>query len=446
MSTDPLDLIGTLIGKARAAGADAVDAVYTARTAHGVQIRNGKTEDLERSETCDLGLRVFTGRQSAIVSATSLDPARFDALVEQALAMARVLPEDPHAGLSPQAEHGFVDGTGLDLLDSARPDTAALMARARAAEDAALAVAGVTNSSGGSASFGLADIVLMTSAGFSGRYARSSHSVSVSVLAGQGTGMQRDYDYDATVHLSDLADAGTIGRSAGEKAVARLNPTRPRTGSMHVVFDPRVSSSLLGHLAGAVNGTAIARGTSFLKDRMGRRIMPAGIDILDDPTRVRGLSAHPFDGEGVRCGELAIVQDGVLANWALDSRSARQLGLPGNGRASRGSSAPPGPSLGSLYARPGAPTPAALMADIAEGIYITELMGSAINGLTGDYSRGASGFMIRGGTLAEPVAELTIAGNLNDMFARMMLADDLVFRRGINAPTIRIDDMMIAGS
>lgn len=442
MSTAPLDLIGTLIGKARAAGADAVDAAYSARTAHGVQIRNGKTEDLERSETCDLSLRVFLGRQSASVSATSLDPARFDALVEQALAMARVLPEDPYAGLSPQAEQGFVDATGLDLLDTAQPDTAALMDRARAAEDAALAVSGVTNSSGGSASFGLADIVLMTSAGFSGRYARSSHSVSVSVLAGLGTGMQRDYDYDATVHLSDLADAGTIGRSAGEKAVARLAPTRPRTGSMPVVFDPRVSSSLLGHLAGAVNGSAIARGTSFLKEKMGLRILPEGVDIFDDPTRIRGLSAHPFDGEGVRCGELAIVQDGVLINWALDSRSARQLGLPGNGRASRGGS----PSLGSLYARPGAPTPAALMADIQEGIYVTELMGSAINGLTGDYSRGASGFMIRGGTLAEPIAELTIAGNLNDMFARMVLADDLVFRRGINAPTIRIDDMMIAGS
>ena len=244
------------------------------------------------------------------------------------------------------------------------------------------------------------------------------------------------------MHLSDLADAATIGRSAGEKAVARLNPTRPRTGSLPVVYDPRVSSSLLGHLAGAVNGSAIARGTSFLKEKMGQRILPEGVDILDDPTRVRGLSSHPFDGEGVRCGELVIVRDGVLTNWALDSRSARQLGLLGNGRASRGGS----PSLASLYARPGAPTPAELMADIQEGIYVTELMGSAINGLTGDYSRGASGFMIRGGMLAEPVAELTIAGNLHDLFARMILANDLVFRRGINAPTIRIDDMMIAGS
>ncbi|MBM9401304.1 TldD/PmbA family protein [Gluconacetobacter azotocaptans] len=446
MTHDPLDLIGTLIGKARAAGADAADAVYMARTSHAVQVRNGRTEDLERSETTDLGLRVFVGRRSAIVSATGLDPERFDQLVEQGLAMARVVPEDPHSGLSPQAESGFLDAAGLDLLDPAQPGTAELLGRARAAEDAAMAVTGVTNSNGGSASAGLSEIVLMTSAGFSGRYARSSHSVSASVLAGQGTGMQRDYDFHATVHLHDLDDPAVIGRSAGERAVARLNPTRPRTGTLPVVFDPRVSSSLLGHLAGAVNGSAIARGTSFLKDRMGQRIMPAGVHILDDPTRPRGLTAHPFDGEGARTGELVIVEDGILRNWALDSRSARQIGLPGNGRASRGASAPPSPSLGSLYARPGAPTPEELMADITEGLYITEMMGSAINGLTGDYSRGAAGFMIRNGVLAEPVAELTVAGNLNDMFARLILASDLEFRRGINAPTIRIDDMMIAGS
>ncbi|WP_323991212.1 TldD/PmbA family protein [Nguyenibacter sp. L1] len=446
MTGDPLDLIGDLLAMARAAGADAADALYLARTTQGVQVRNGRTEDLERSETQDLGLRVFVGRRSSIVSATGLDPERFAPLVEQALAMARVVPEDPHAGLSPLAETGFVDGTGLDLLDMARPDTASLLARARAAEDAALSVAGVTNSNGGSATASLSDIVLMSSAGFSGRYARSGHSVSASVLAGHGTGMQRDYDYHSAVHLADLDDPAAIGRSAGERTVARLNPGRPRTGRMAVVYDPRVSASLLGHLAGAVNGNAIARGTSFLKDRMGQRIMPAGLDILDDPTRPRGLAAHPFDGEGVRSGVLEIVRDGVLTNWALDSRSARQIGTTGNGRASRGPSAPPVPSLGSLYARPGTLTPAALMQDIAEGIYVIELMGSAINGLTGDYSRGAAGFMIRGGVLAEPVAELTIAGNLNDMFARMVLADDLEFRRATNAPTIRIDDMMIAGA
>ncbi|MBL7237387.1 MAG: TldD/PmbA family protein [Komagataeibacter hansenii] len=446
MTPEPLDLIATLLDTARAAGADAADAVYMTRIAHGAQVRNGKAEDLERSETCDLGLRVFVGQRSAIVSATSLDPARFAPLVAQALAMARVVPEDRFAGLCDQAVHGHVDAAGLDLLDMTEPPTTALIERARTAEAAALAITGVSNTNGASASAGRMDIVMMTSAGFSGGYSRSSHSISASVVAGQGTGMQRDYDYHSAVHLSDLEDAATIGRHAGERAVARLNPVRPRTGRMPIVLDPRISTSLLGHLSGAVNGIAIARGTSFLKDRMGQQIMGTDITIIDDPLRIRGLGAHPFDGEGVRTKPLTIVENGVLQTWALDARSARQLGLTSNGCAGRGASSPPSPSLGNMHIQPGRVTPHDLMADIGEGIYITELMGSAINGITGDYSRGASGFMIRNGQLAEPVAELTVAGNLVDMFARMQVANDLDFRRTTNAPTVRIDDMMIAGA
>ncbi|GAN98378.1 Zn-dependent microcin-processing peptidase U62/PmbA/TldD [Komagataeibacter xylinus NBRC 13693] len=446
MNTDPLDLISTLLTRARAAGADAADAIYATRVAHGAQVRNGQTEDLERSETCDLGLRVFVGQRSAIVSATALDPERFDALAERAVAMARVVPEDRFAGLCAEAATTFTDATGLDLSDPTEVTTTDLVARARAAEDAALAVTGITNSNGASASFGLSDIILMTSAGFSGRYARTSHSVSASAVAGSGTKMERDYDYHAAVHLSDLEDAGLIGRRAGERTVARLNPVRPRTGRMPIVLDPRVSTSLLGHLSGAINGIAIARGTSFLKEKMDCRIMPAGITIIDDPRRVRGPGAHPFDGEGMLTSTRTLVEDGVLKTWALDSRSARQLGLRPNGCASRGTSGPPAPSLGNMFMQPGDLTPAALMADIKEGIYITELMGSAINGITGDYSRGAAGFMIRDGVLAEPVSELTVAGNLNDMFARLVPASDLVFRQSTNAPTIRIDDMVIAGS
>ncbi|GAB6967981.1 TldD/PmbA family protein [Komagataeibacter kakiaceti JCM 25156] len=446
MSTDPIDQISTLIARARAAGADAADAVYISRTAHGAQVRNGRTEDLERSETCDLGLRVFVGQRAAIVSATALDPTRFDTLAERAVAMARVVPEDRFAGLCAQAETGFVDATGLDLFDPTEPTTTDLIARARVAEDAALAVRGVSNSNGASSSFGLSDIILMTSAGFSGRYARTSHSVSVSTVAGSGTAMQRDYDYHSAVHLSDLEDASLIGRRAGERTVARLNPVRPRTGRMPIVLDPRVSTSMLRHLSGAINGVAIARGTSFLKDAMGNRIMPAGITIIDDPRRVRGTGARPFDGEGMLSAANTLVEDGVLKTWALDSRSARQLGLKSNGCASRGTSGPPSPSLGNMYMTPGSLTPVALMADIAEGIYITEMMGSAINGITGDYSRGAAGFMIRDGVLAEPVAELTVAGNLKDMFLRLVAANDLTFRQSTNAPTIRIDDMMIAGA
>ncbi|RFD19151.1 TldD/PmbA family protein [Komagataeibacter melaceti] len=446
MSSDPIDQISALIARARAAGADAADAVYISRTAHGVQVRNGQTEDLERSETCDLGLRVFVGQRAAIVSATALDPTRFDTLAERAVAMARVVPEDRFAGLCAQAETGFVDATGLDLFDPAEPTTADLLTRACVAEEAALAVKGVSNSNGASSSFGLSDIIIMTSAGFSGRYARTSHSVSVSTVAGAGTAMQRDYDYHSAVHLSDLEDAGLVGRRAGERTVARLDPVRPRTGRMPIVLDPRVSTSILGHLSGAINGVSIARGTSFLKDRMDSRIMPAGITIIDNPRRVRGPGARPFDGEGMLTAPQTLVEDGVLKTWALDSRSARQLGLKPNGCASRGTSGPPSPSLGNMHMTPGELTPTELMADIAEGIYITEMMGSAINGITGDYSRGAAGFMIRNGVLAEPVAELTVAGNLKDMFMRLVAANDLTFRQASNAPTIRIDDMMIAGA
>ncbi|QBL94838.1 Metalloprotease PmbA [Komagataeibacter saccharivorans] len=446
MSSNPIDQIATLITRAKGAGADAADAIYVSRTAHGAQVRNGRTEDLERSETCDLGLRVFVGQRAAIVSATALDPARFDALAERAVAMARVVPEDRFAGLCAEAEHRFVDAAGLDLFDPTEPATGDLITRARVAEESALAVEGVSNSNGASASFGLSDIILMTSAGFSGRYARTSHSVSVSTVAGSGTKMERDYDYHAAVHLSDLEDAALVGRRAGERTVARLNPVRPRTGRMPIVLDPRVSTSMLGHLSGAINGISIARGTSFLKEKMDSRIMPAGITIIDDPRRVRGPGARPFDGEGMLTATRTLVEDGVLKTWALDSRSARQLGLKPNGCASRGTSGPPAPSLGNMYMQPGSMTPTELMADITEGIYITEMMGSAINGITGDYSRGAAGFMIRNGVLAEPVAELTVAGNLNDMFMRLVPANDLTFRQSTNAPTIRIDDMMIAGA
>jgi len=442
-----LDLIEDLIARARRAGADAADAILASGTALGVSVRKGKTEDLERSESTDIGLRVFVGARSAIASTTTLDPARFDVLVEQALSMARVVPEDRFAGLSDLTRAGRFDAAGLDLDDpAAAPDADALLERARMVEAAALDVPGVTNTSGGSASYGRTTIVLATSAGFTGHYARTSHSVSASVLAGTGTGMERDYDYHGAVHLDDLRDAREVGRSAGERAVRRLNPSRPRTGLMPVIYDPRVSGGLLGHLAGAINGSSIARGTSFFKDRMGQRVLPAGLSLIDDPLRVRGLRSRPFDGEGAMMQPLSLVEDGVLTQWVLDSRSARQLGLVSNARAGRGSSSPPSPSLSNLYLSPGHVTPAALMADITEGLYITEMMGSAINGLTGDYSRGASGFMIRNGEIAEPVAGITVAGNLVDMFARMIPADDLAFRFGNDAPTIRIDAMSVAGT
>jgi PmbA protein len=439
-----LDRLDTLLQQARAAGADAADAILFVSTSVSVERRLGQMENLERSESRDLGLRVFVGQRSAIVSATAAEPGRFADLAARAVAMARVVPEDPFSGLAEQWAPPE-DVTALDLLDPVEPDLASLIERAQTAEEAALLVPGVTNSEGGSAGYSRTDIYLATSAGFAGAFARTGHSVSASVLAGTGTDMQRDYDYHGAVHLSDLDDAAVIGRRAGDRAVARLHPARPKTAKLPVIYDPRVSGSLVSHLSGSINGASIARGTSFLKDKLGARIFPEGIHIIDDPRRVRGSRSWTFDGEGVPTQRRALVEDGVLQTWLLDDRSARQLGLKSTGNASRGTGGPPGPSATNLFMQPGTITPNELMADIVEGLYITEMIGNSLNGLTGDYSRGASGFMIRNGALAEPVAEITVAGNLLDMFMHLTPANDLVFRRGTDAPTIRVDGMTLAG-
>ncbi len=402
-----------------------------------------RAETVERAESQDVGLRAFVGQRAAIVSASSLEPSQFAALAERVVAMARALPEDRFAGLSGMS--GAADGGELDLEDAAEPDVASLTERALAAEAAALAVDGVTQSGEASAGYSKSTLVLVTSDGFMGSFARTSHSVSASAVAGAGVAMQRDYDYHSAVHLADLEAATAIGRSAGERAIARLKPAKPRTGTMTVVWDPRVASSLLGHLANAVNGVSIARGTSFLKDRLGTRIMREGVNVIDDPRRVRGLRSRPFDGEGLATRRLAIVEDGVLRSWVLDGRSGRQLGMASTGHASRGTSGPPSPSTSNLTLSAGSVTVNELIGDIVEGLYVTEMMGSAVSGITGDYSRGASGFMIRDGALAEPVAELTVAGNLLGMLRELTPASDLVVRRGVDSPTVRIDGLTVAG-
>ena len=439
-----LNLLADLIAAARKAGADQADAVLVGGASLSVQRRLGKTEHVERSENRDVGLRVFVGQKIASVSATTLDPAGFAALAERAVAMAKVVPDDPFASLAdPQVPP---DAAWLDLVDAAEPSAETLVARAAAAEEAALAVPGITNSEGASAGYGRTDIFLVTSAGFAGSAARTSHSISAVVLGGTGTDMQRDYDYHSAVHLSDLDDPAAIGRSAGERTMARLNPTRPKTGTVAVVFDPRLSGGLVGHLLGAINGAGVARGTSFLKDKMGARIFAPGIRILDDPHRIRGLRSRAFDAEGLPTKPLALIEDGILQSWLLDLRSARQLKLTSTAHAGRGTNGPPSPGPSNAYLAAGTVSPAELMADIKEGLYVTELAGMGINGLTGDYSRGAAGFMIRNGQRAEPVAEITIAGNLIDMFLRMIPANDLTFRRGTDAPTIRIDGLTMAGA
>ena len=440
----PLDLLADLIGRAKAAGADVADAVLLSGTSLSVERRLGRTEKLEQSEARDLGLRVFVGRRSAVVSSSAADPAGFAALAERAVAMARVEPEDPYSGLAEQAS--APEPAALDLHDPAAPDAAALLARASAAEEAALAVSGVTNSEGAEATYRHSDVVLVTSAGFAGQYSRTSHGVTAVALAGAGVDMQRDYDSASAVHLSDLEDAAGIGHTAGTRAVARMNPRRARTARLPVVYDPRVAGSLLNHLTAAINGATIARGTSFLKDMLGQAVFAAGMEVHDDPRRPRGLRSKPFDAEGVPTAARALVQDGVLTTWLLDSRSARQLGLRSTGHAVRGTGGPPSPAPTNLFMAPGTLSPTALMADIREGLYVTELIGMGVNGITGDYSRGAAGFMIRDGVLAEPVAEITIAGSLPAMFRELTAADDLVLRRGTDAPTVRVEGMTLAGA
>lgn len=442
--TDPLSLLADLISHARKAGADAADAVLVSGTSLSVARRLGKTEHLERSEGQDLGLRVFLGQHAAIVSSTTVDPKAFASLAERAVAMAKVVPEDPFTGLAATAAPP--QAIDLDMQDPTVPSVKALVERAAAAEDAAMAVHGITNSEGADAGYGRSELALVTSAGFAGQRGGTSHSISATAIAGAGTNMQRDYDYHSAVYLADLDDPVRIGHSAGERAIARLNPTRPKTARVPVVYDPRVAGGLLGHLAGAINGATVARGTSFLKEKLHQRIFASGIDVHDDPRRVRGARSRAFDAEGTPTAARLLVQDGILATWLLDSRAARQLGMVSTGHAARGVGGPPSPSSTNLYLAAGKLTPVELMADIKLGVYVTELIGMGVNGVTGDYSRGAAGYMIRDGALAEPVAEITVAGNLMTMFASMVPANDLTFRRGVDSPTVRIEGMTMAGT
>ncbi|MEJ1157742.1 TldD/PmbA family protein [Prosthecomicrobium sp. N25] len=435
------DHAARLVEAARRAGADAADAVAVRGIALGVNVRLGKVEESERSESDDFGLRVFVGRRNALVSANSLsDPA---ALAARAVAMARAAPEDPFAGLADPASLGtrFPD---LDMLDAHVPTAAELTGMALAAEDAARAVAGVTNSGGAGASWSLGGLVLVTSHGFAGTWLASRFSLSVTAIAGEGTGMERDWDATAKGHREDLDAPDKVGRTAGERAVRRLNPRKAETGQVPVIYDRRAATSLVGHLAGAVNGAAIARKTSFLKDRMGERVFAPGVTIVDDPSLKRGLGSRPFDGEGVVGDPLAVIEDGVLRHWFLDSASARELGLATNGRASRGTGNP-SPGSTNLTLMAGATSREDMIRSVARGLYITDLIGHGANGVTGDYSRGASGFWIENGELAYPVSEITVAGNLKDMYPRLTPASDLEYRFGINAPSVMIEGLTIAG-
>lgn len=439
------DRAAALIDLARQAGADAADAIYSGSSSEGVQVRLGKLEDIERSESEHLDLRVFVGSRSASIGSSDLSDAALRELAGRAVDMARAAPEDQYAGLAPE---GLLHRTALpplDLEDSAEPSPQDLLARALAAEDAARAVAGVTNSEGGSASMARRVMALVTSHGFAGAYGGTSHGISAVVIAGEGDSMQRDYGFRTARHFGDLPAPEEIGQMAGDRAVARVNPGRLKSGPLPVVFDPRVGGSLIGHLTGAMSGNAIARRASYLLDRDGAQLFKSGISIVDDPLRQRGLSSRPFDGEGLPVARRELVADGRLTGWLMDSAAARQLGGQPTGHAVRGAGGSPGVGTSNLHLAAGALSPEELMADIADGVYVNELIGHGVNGVTGDYSRGASGFRIVGGKIAGPVAEFTIAGNLIDMFAALTPANDLEWHRGVNVPTIRVDGLTIAG-
>lgn len=440
-----LTLLEDLVRRARRAGADQADAVGVESVAHGASFRRGKPEDIERSESMDVGLRVLIGQRQAFVSSTDRQSAQLDQVVERAVAMAKLAPEDKFCGLADPAVLAR-DLPDLDLLDATpEPEIDQLIDQARQLEEAALAVPGVTNCEGASASASGGLVGLVTSGGFAGAYAGTSFSMSVSAIAGEGMRMQRDYDFTSGRHQSELADPAKIGKHAGERAIKRLDPRTMPSGKLPVVFDPRVAGSLLGHLAGAINGAGVARGTSFLKDQLGQQIFPAGVTIVDDPLRRRGPRSRPYDGEGVAVRRRAVIDNGVLTGWLLDTASARQLGLSTTGNAMRGAGSPPSPGVTNFYLEPGKMTPAELIADIDAGFYVTELIGFGVNGVTGDYSRGASGFWIDHGQITFPVDQMTIAGNLKEMFLHMTPANDLTFRYGTDSPTVRLDGMSIAG-
>jgi PmbA protein len=439
-------IVESLVERGIGAGATAADAIYVGSRSSGVQVRLGELEDVARSEGEEIGLRLFVGQRSASVASSDLSKEVLDTLVERCLAMAKEAPEDPFAGLAPtellhRGELPFIDNE-----DSREPDPAELRERALEAENAALAIAGVTNSSGSGASASASTLALATSGGFSGAYRTSGHGCSTTVVAGEGSGMQRDHAWHSARHLEDLEAPHIIGRRAGERAVARLNPTRPRPGKYPVLFEPRAGASLLGHFIGAINGSAVARKTSFLQDKLGDRVFAAGITIIDDPLRLRGLRSRPFDGEGLSVSRRELVVDGILQSWIAESASARQLGIQPTGNASRGVGGAPGAAPTNLYMTAGSRTREELLAAFPEAVLVTELIGQGVNNVTGDYSRGATGFMVRNGEIAEPVDEITVASNLIDMFATLEPASDLEFRYGTDTATLLVPEMTVGSA
>ncbi|WP_298853624.1 TldD/PmbA family protein [uncultured Ruegeria sp.] len=448
MTRTPEEISQQLLDVARQAGAEAADAIVLDGSSVSVEVRGGALEHAERSEGADLGLRVFLGKRSAIVSSSDSRPDTLRAMAERAVAMAKEAPEDPFSGLADkdQLVTGW-DVHSLELLDSApAPSAETLMQDALIAEAAALAVNGVSQVSDAAASYGTHRVHLAATNGFSGGYERSSRSVSCVAISGEGTGMERDYDGDSRTFQSDLRSADEIGRTAGERAVQQVGARKPETGSFPVLFDERISSSLIGHLLAASNGAAIARGASWLEGSLGQEVLPAHLSLIEDPHRPRISGSRPFDAEGLPTQRRAVVEDGILTGWTLDLSSGRKLDMASTGNAARGVSGPPSPSNWNLSLTQGDQSRAELLREMGTGLLVTSLIGSTINPNTGDYSRGASGFWVENGEITHPVNECTIAGNLRDMLRRIIPANDARPYLSRVVPSLLIEGMTLAGN
>ena len=436
-----IDKASALVEAARKAGADSSDAVIVRSRSVSVSVRLGKVEATEASENDDFSLRVFVGKRVASISANlSADPI---SLAERAVAMAKVSPENPFEGLADRTR--LVKAPkDLDLFDPFVPDSKYLTEKALETENSALSVKGVTNSDGASAGYGSGGLVLVTSDGFCGSYQSSRFSFSCSALAGEGTAMERDYDYTTALHHEDLDKTTTIGKNAGERAVRRLNAQKAKTGTVNVIFEPRMARTIASHIASMVNGAAVARKTSLLQNRMGEQIMKPTITVTDQPLKKRGNSSRPFDGEGVEGVALNVIENGVLKHWFLSSSVARELHLETNGHGVRSASSVQ-PASTNFAIEPGDKTPEEIMQEIKTGFYVTELVGHGVDLVTGQYSRGASGFWIENGELAYPVSEVTLGSNLIDMLSHLTPASDIDRRYGTAAPTLLIEGMTLAG-
>ncbi|MDR6624648.1 TldD/PmbA family protein [Caulobacter segnis] len=439
------NLLHDVVAAARKAGADAAEAVFAERQSLSVSVRLGELEEVEREEARDLGLRVFIGQRSATVSGSDISAEARAKLVERAVAMARLAPEDPYASLAPADRLARAPYPELDLVDPYEPTAETLETQARQAEEHARAVKGVTNSDGGSATWSSSRWAMVTSEGFHASHAATGHSVSASAIAGEGAGMERGGEGRSTRHFGDLPAAGDIGMEAGRQAVARLNPRKIASTTAPVIFENRLAMSLIGPLLGAISGPSIARGTSFLKDKLGQRIFARGVHLLEDPHRVRGLGSAPFDDEGVATEARALIDDGVLTTWLLNTSSAKQLGLVTTGHASRGLAGPSGVSTHNLTLQPGEKDIQGLMKDAGTGLVVTSMFGPSLNGNTGDWSVGCAGFWFENGESTGPVTEITVAGNLIDIYARLVPGSDLQLRGASNSPSLLVDALAIAG-